>query len=58
VVGTTEGDIWIMNRADGKIVKHLSLGGGFLFGKIRATEDTLYIGSMDGNLYAVDVSNL
>lgn len=58
VVGTTEGDIWILQRTDGKIIKHLSLGGGFIFGKILATDDTLYVGSMDGNLYAVDVSDL
>lgn len=58
VVGTTEGDIWILRRDTGATVKHLSLGSGFIFGKIRATADTLYVGSMDGTLYAVDVSGL
>ena len=58
VAGTTEGDIWIVERTQGTIVKHLSLGSGFIFGKIRATADTLYVGSMDGTLYAVDVSKL
>lgn len=58
VIGTTEGDIWILRQSNGEIVKHLSLGGGFIFGKIRATEDTLYVGSMDGTLYAVDVRDL
>ena len=58
VVGTTKGNIWILRRDNGKVVKQLSLGSGFIFGKIRATDDALYVGSMDGTIYAVDVSDL
>lgn len=58
VVGTTAGDLWILRRQDGAVVKQISLGNGFIFGKIRATNDTLYVGSMDGTMYAIDVSEM
>lgn len=58
VVGTIRGDIWILRKANGQIIKQISLGNGFIFGKIRATNNMLYVGSMDGNLYAIDVTNL
>lgn len=54
LVGTIGGKVWRLDAQTGRLVGPVQAGGDFLFARVRPVdgENTVYVGSMDGNVYA------